>query len=574
MASGAATTILSAVGTANMALQLNPRDEAAHTAWRRSFKKLTHFATEMMELDQFYGLSSDTFSSVDVARIGDVCYEAYVAVTLPGVMNAFQPAAAGTSYSSTSSAYEILPAELQADYVKTFTSGAGQAAQDPDSSSPHFAYSLTARYCPLAPLALLKKVNLQVGSAVVDSIDSDVLNIWYSLTPKAQMWKENYFDFDSDVDRIAYSMAASRSYVQLPFAFFISPEKGGNALSLITLAFHSVRFSIMPTSIDKIVQGYAKGDGVVKIADTDSSGAALNHTVCTYVRPNETAAAALTSTTGKANGHIALCTASTSLSALTALTSISQLSINIIVAFAFLSDEERVLYSDASWETIITGFDITSHQYGSGQTSNTIEIPFSHPTACLWVVAKSDHTDASGASSGSVKAVSTASPSTAEQRNSFGDYGGVLDPVTLIPSPCIMGAALELNSLRIHSGGPTLGNNLLHESVYRHLIPQSCLPVAPGYLKSKFSQSGRKYIYTWSFALDPLSDPLQPTGFANFARIDKVSLKVALDPNLFADLSGEQGENLATYNKVTVKVCAFGFNLFRYVMGLGGKALV
>ena len=91
MASGAATTILSAVGTANMALQLNPRDEAAHTAWRRSFKKLTHFATEFMELDQFYGLSPDTFSSVDVARIGDVCYEAYVAVTLPGIMNAFQP---------------------------------------------------------------------------------------------------------------------------------------------------------------------------------------------------------------------------------------------------------------------------------------------------------------------------------------------------------------------------------------------------------------------------------------------------------------------------------------------------
>lgn len=573
MASGAATTILSAVGTANMALQLNPRDEAAHTAWRRSFKKLTHFATEMMELDQFYGLAADTFSSVDVARIGDVCYEAYVAVTLPGIMNAFQPAAAGTTYSSTTSCYEVVPAPMQAAYGLSYASGAGQAAADPDSRAPHFAYSLSARYCPLAPLALLKKVNLQVGSAIVDSLDSDVLNIWYSLTPKAQMWKENHFDFDSTETRVAYSMSASRSYVSLPFAFFISQEKGGNALSLITLAFHSVRFSVMPNSIDKIVQGYAKGDGVVRIADTDSSGAALNHTICTYVRPNETAASALTSTTGKAYGHVALATSALSASSLTALTSISQLSMNVIVGFAFLSDEERVLYSDASWETIITGFDVTSHQYGSGQTSNTIEIPFSHPTACLWVVAKSDHTDMAGASSGAVIAASTAAPSTSECRNSFGDYGGVLDPVTGMAQPAILGAGLELNSLRIHSGGPALGNGLLHESMYRTLIPMSVMPVPPAYLKSEAAKSGRKYILSWSFSLAPLEDPLQPTGFANFARVDKVSLKFALDPNLFTDLSAEQGENLAS-NKVTVKAIAFGYNLFRYVMGLGGKALV
>ena len=171
MASGAATTILSAVGTANMALQLNPKDESAHTAWSSMYKKHTHFATEFMELDQFYGLSADTFSSVDVSRIGDVCYEAYFCVTLPGIMNAFQPAAAGTSFSSTSSAYEILPASLRTGYVKAYASGQGQSALGPDASSPFFAHSLTARYCPLAPLALIKKISLQVGSAVVDTLD-------------------------------------------------------------------------------------------------------------------------------------------------------------------------------------------------------------------------------------------------------------------------------------------------------------------------------------------------------------------------------------------------------------------
>ena len=489
-------------------------------------------------------------------------------------MNAFQPAVAGTSYSSTTSAYEILPADLRADYVKAYASGQGQSALDPDSSSPFFAHSLTARYCPLAPLALIKKISLQVGSAVVDTLDSDVLNIWYSLTPKMQMYKENYFDFDSVESRIAYSMSASRSYVQLPFCFFISAEKGGNALSLITLAFHSVRFSVMPNSVDKIVQGYAKGDGVVKIADTDSSAAALNHTVCTYVRPNESAASALTSTTGKAHGHVSLCTDSTAVSSFTALTSVSQVSMNLLIGFAFLGDEERVLYSDASWETIITGFDVTSHQYGTGQTANTIEVPFSHPTAALWVVAKSDHTDVSSSSSGAIKAVSDASPSTAEARNAFGDYGGVLDPVTGIASPAILGAGLELNSLRLHSGGPTLGNGLLHESMYRTLIPMSTMPVPPMYLHQDAFKSGRKYILTWSFSLGPLDDPLQPLGFANFARVDKISLKLQLDPNLFADNSGEQGESLATYNKVTVKVVAFHYNIFRYIMGLGGKALV
>ena len=67
-------------------------------------------------------------------------------------------------------------------------------------------------------------------------------------------------------------------------------------------------------------------------------------------------------------------------------------------------------------------------------------------------------------------------------------------------------------------------------------------------------------------------DPLQVTSFLNFARADKVVLKFLINSNVYADLSGEGGENL-TNNSVTVHVFYWHYNIFRYVYGLGGLAM-
>ena len=86
--------------------------------------------------------------------------------------------------------------------------------------------------------------------------------------------------------------------------------------------------------------------------------------------------------------------------------------------------------------------------------------------------------------------------------------------------------------------------------------------------------SGRKFVYCFSFSLSPLGpDPLQAVGFANLARIDSTKIKLQLDDQLFVDNSGNGGENLSS-NRVSIYVLAYSYNVFRYIMGLGGKALV
>ena len=88
------------------------------------------------------------------------------------------------------------------------------------------------------------------------------------------------------------------------------------------------------------------------------------------------------------------------------------------------------------------------------------------------------------------------------------------------------------------------------------------------------SASGRKFVYCFSFSLSPLGpDPLQAVGFANLARIDSTKIKLQLDDQLFVDNSGNGGENLSS-NRVSIYVLAYSYNVFRYIMGLGGKALV
>ena len=64
----------------------------------------------------------------------------------------------------------------------------------------------------------------------------------------------------------------------------------------------------------------------------------------------------------------------------------------VLVSFAYLSDDERVLYSDASFETVITCWDTQETQYSSSSMGTIdISLPFAHPTAAIFVVAQSQH---------------------------------------------------------------------------------------------------------------------------------------------------------------------------------------
>ncbi len=557
---GGGTINLAATGTANYALELPASSPDAHTAFRRTFKKLTHFALETLACDSFT-VTSGSYTNVDIPRVGDVVYALYVQLALPGLANVIYPSVASTNAAATGQYYEVVHTAA----MKTAIAGmGGNAIVDPTPEGAVFPYACTPRWAPA--LALIKSVQLIVGSSVVDTLSTVVMSVWKELTD-AWAWKETWGDYDTVEESILHSKKMQLYYVDLPFAFFLSPpgEKGGNALSLITLSFHSVRLAIQPQALSACVVGYADGSSTTPLVDNDGS-ADQSHLVTTIVRDGQSVDTAAAQSTGLANGRLALVSSSTtSVNTL----AFSDLKWQVLVSFAYLSDDERVLYSDASFETVITCWDTQETTYSSSSMGTIdISLPFAHPTAAIFVVAQSQHKLLASTTQGAQSA-------TTQFRNGHFDWAGVTEPVTGVPLPAILAASIELNSLRLNSGGPaTIGANMLHESYHRKLMMNQHLTHPP--MHTKGSMSGRKYVYCFSFSLSPLGpDPLQAVGFANLARIDSTKIKLQLDDQLFADNSAASagGENLSN-NRVSIFVLAYSYNIFRYIMGLGGKALV
>ena len=560
-ASGGGSVILGGTGTANFALQLAASSPDAHTAFRRTFKKLTHFAIETLAADSFT-VTPGSFSNVDIPRVGDVVYALYIQLSVPGLANVVKPTTASVNAPVVGEYYEITHSAAQVAAIQAL---GGNAILDPTPATATFQYNLTPRWAPA--LALIKAVQLVVGSSVVDTLSTVVMSVWKELSDSWK-WKETWGDYDTVEEAINASKKMQIYYVDLPFAFFLAPpgEKGGNALSLITLSFHSVKLAIQPMPLHSCIIAYADGASTTQLEDDDGSGGTIAHTVQTIVRDGQSVATAGASSTGLANGHLALVTTDT-----TTVKPVNFQDVHwqVLVSFAYLSDEERTLYSDASFETIITCWDTQETQYSSTSMGTIdVDIPFAHPTAAIFVVAQSMHNLIASTTQGAYAAKT-------QYRNNHFDWAGITEPITGMPLPALLAASIELNSLRLNSGGPsTIGANMLHESYHRKLMQMQHLMHPPMHGKSSASTSGRKFVYVFSFALCPLGpDPLQTSGFANLARIDSTKLRLALDDQLFANNTANGGENLSQ-NRVTLFVLAYSFNIFRYVLGLGGKALV
>ena len=114
----------------------------------------------------------------------------------------------------------------------------------------------------------------------------------------------------------------------------------------------------------------------------DSDGTAdQSHKITTVVRDGQSVDVAASQSTGLTSGRLALFSSTT--------TSVSTLNFSdmkwqVLVSFAYLSDDERVLYSDASFETVITCWDTQETQYSSSSMGTIdISLPFAHPTAAI-----------------------------------------------------------------------------------------------------------------------------------------------------------------------------------------------
>ncbi len=426
---GGGTINLAATGTANYALELPASSPDAHTAFRRTFKKLTHFALETLACDSFT-VTSGSYTNVDIPRVGDVVYALYIQLALPGLANVIQPTVASSNAPTTGQYYEVVHDAAQKTAINAM---GGNAIVDPTAATSVFPYACTPRWAPA--LALIKSVQLIVGSSVVDTLSTVVMSIWKELTD-AWVWKECWGDFDSVEESINMSKKMQLYYVDLPFAFFLSPpgEKGGNALSLITLSFHSVRLAIQPQPLTAAVAAYADGSSTTALVDSDGTDD-QSHKITTVVRDGQSVDVAASQSTGLTSGRLALFSSSTtSVSAL----NFSDMKWQVLVSFAYLSDDERVLYSDASFETVITCWDTQETQYSSSSMGTIdISLPFAHPTAAIFVVAQSQHNLIASTTQGAYSAMT-------QHHNGHFDWGGITEPVTGLPMPAILAASIEM----------------------------------------------------------------------------------------------------------------------------------
>ena len=77
------------------------------------------------------------------------------------------------------------------------------------------------------------------------------------------------------------------------------------------------------------------------------------------------------------------------------------------------------------------------------------------------------------------------------------------------------------------------------------------------------------HIMTYSFALHPESE--NPSGSANFSRVDNAQLTLKFDKAMWSDNSAHGGDDDSS-NSIKVLVYARSWNILRVTLGLAGKA--
>lgn len=572
----AAASMLNIRGTAEAALNAPADARDGVTFYRRSFKKVPKAVREVFETE-YISLAAEQFCAVEVPRIGDVMTQCWLKISLPGLISYINTGtvALATSSTSASGVFEVLPAALSYDSV-AYTSGTGQCVSDPDTYAPT-PFSLTARWCRYTPFVLCNKLELQVGNSTIETLTTEVLQLWYSLRPPMSRSQTQMLAMDTTVAQVTVSMMARICYVELPFSFFLADESmgatdatapGSNGLSLVTLAFHTVKFGITPRQIDNLITGYATGTtaGAVFSDGTNS------YPITTAIRPNETIKS-LANFDGRTYSHIHRCVAATTAAEMTPITDITQIAVQFAYEAAFLGEYERQVYAEASWETMVFSVartTVTLRSTDVGSVTNTLDITSSFPSPFIMVGAKmQSHLRADALSTSGSAQISSGKV----YKNDWSNWGGPIDAVTGVHENVIEGLAFEVNGSRYNNATPVTQAGCLSSSFYR-TIGASRAGLAKWGLgkQDECFKSGELYLHPVVFAERPMVDVLQVTSFLNFARCDKCVLKMVINQNCYKDMSGEGGENLSG-NVVTIHVFYFFYNIFRYVYGLGGLAM-
>ena len=186
----------------------------------------------------------------------------------------------------------------------------------------------------------------------------------------------------------------------------------------------------------------------------------------------------------------------------------------LLVDYIFLDEDERRYFAQNRHFYLIEQIQITTQSIDITKNENVIELPFNHPVKeLLWVIQGND----------------------VQQQNQWTNYSGdVIDLLKEEPKPPIKNAIIRFEGLERFE--------IRQEEYFRVVLPWKYHTRVPS-----------NYIYIYSFATDP--EKLQPTGTANFSRLDRATLHI---------------QTIEDLGNSDITVYAINYNIFRIVGGISG----
>jgi hypothetical protein len=566
---------LVAYGAQDVYLTGNPQI----TFWKVTYRRHTNFAMESIE--QTFNGQADFGRRVQctISRNGDLAYRTYLQVTLPEV-----DARNGNTVSE--------------------SDVAGDADQNGGLVAP--------RWLDYPGEHLINMVEVEIGGQRIDKQYGDWMHIWNQLTLTAEA-KRGYDQmvghttqltylanaFGDDPDRpcgscntaqtceIRNSLPETTLYVPLQFWFCRNP---GMALPLIALQYHEVKINLELRPIDECLWAVKAEDaakepdaGMPKVADTGSSN---DMKVANAYKRTLVAA-------------------------------------SLYVDYIFLDTEERRRMAQNPHEYLIEQVQFTGDE-SIGSSANKIKLNFNHPVKELvWVVQPDCHVDYCSSTYGCEQSSSSSCEGCGCEGPLFAAHGAqpfnYTDAPDVLPNSVFNYVPLQPNDKagnnhgfigepdnaycdEILNGAYGLSDNKVsvacdqpednrtgsvstalgivgaQVALDRHCWGQNPVVTAKLQLngQDRFSEREGTYfdlvqpyqhhtrnpdtgINVYSFALRP--EEHQPSGTANFSRIDNATLQLVVSANTVT------GSKTAK-----VRVYAVNYNVLRVMSGMGGLA--
>ena len=366
---------------------------------------------------------------------------------------------------------------------------------------------------------LCKEIRLQVGSQIVDTVYSHYLKMWDELSDKpGRKISTGYGEMamkGTREERVKWSRRARRVFVPIQMFFM---RTSGNALPLIALSFHGVKVTLKTSGdgdMTKLIHNCYDGSSTTSI--TLRPRTIIPATFATCVREPISNTEVFDGTVQKGLGPY-----KEALNSVTSASHVkaSDISVELSVGYVYLGVAERNKFAEASFEILIDQVQkATETALSSSGTTTLNEIGFNHCVQeLLW-------------------AVTGARGDTQEALDFTGEVDKTCNSAFL---DTLDTCQLKLNNSKRFTH---LDGNPVPATYFRQLEPYLHHTAIPN--------AG---VYSYSFALNPESN--QPSGTANFSRIDNSSFEVTHSTTLSV------GAKLHLF--------ARNWNVFRISLGLGG----